>query len=133
MSRWIRYRHHTASCFGLVENDAIVPHTDNIYNKPSVDESQAPIKLSDMDAENIQLLIPSTPTKMVALWNNYRALADEKGLKYPEPPLYLLKPASSFLAGGQCIMHPPSYAGKVFYEGELGIVIGRQALSLIHI
>src|SRR5205085_6967006 len=45
----------------------------------------------------------------------------------PEPnePLYLLKPASSVAPPNAVVERPPSYHGKVVYEGELGIVIGR--------
>lgn len=130
MPRWIRYRHQSENRFGLIENDAIVPYTDNIFDNPSADESQARVKLADMETENVLLLTPSVPSKMPALWNNYRMLADEKSLPYPKSPLYLFKPSSSFLAGGQCIQHPPSYSGKVYYEGELGIVMGRKASRL---
>lgn len=130
MSRWIRYRYQATSCFGLIDDDAIVPYSGDMFAQPVVDKTQAAIKLVDMEARNIQLLPPSTPTKMLALWNNYRALADDKELQYPQSPLYLLKPASSYLTGGQAIRHPPSYRGRVYYEGELGIVIGRQASQL---
>lgn len=128
MPRWIRYRYHDDIYFGLIKNDTITP-----YNaKKSADwKTHAPIKIADLEEDkNIQLLSPVTPGKMLALWNNYRALADEKKLEYPQSPLYMLKPASSFLTGGQLIRHPASCSGRVYYEGELGIVIRRRASDL---
>ncbi|HEV7412180.1 MAG TPA: fumarylacetoacetate hydrolase family protein, partial [Casimicrobiaceae bacterium] len=58
--------------------------------------------------------------------DNYRALVAKLGHAVPDEPLYFLKAGSSFLAGGETIRMPKSYTGKVIYEGELGIVIGRR-------
>jgi 2-keto-4-pentenoate hydratase/2-oxohepta-3-ene-1,7-dioic acid hydratase in catechol pathway len=73
-----------------------------------------------------KLLTPVVPGKMVALVDNYRALVAKLGHAVPAEPLYFLKAGSSFLAGGETIRMPRSYSGKVIYEGELGIVIGRR-------
>jgi 2-keto-4-pentenoate hydratase/2-oxohepta-3-ene-1,7-dioic acid hydratase in catechol pathway len=62
---------------------------------------------------------------MIALWNNFHALAAKLGNPVPAEPLYFMKANSSYLATGQTIRMPKSYSGKVVYEGELGIVIGR--------
>jgi 2-keto-4-pentenoate hydratase/2-oxohepta-3-ene-1,7-dioic acid hydratase in catechol pathway len=63
---------------------------------------------------------------MVALVDNYHALVAKLGHAVPDEPLYFLKAGSSFLAGGETIRMPKSYNGKVIYEGELGIVVGRR-------
>ncbi len=62
---------------------------------------------------------------MVALWNNFHALAAKLGNPVPAEPLYFIKGNGSYLASGEPIRRPPSYGGKVIFEGELGIVIGR--------
>ncbi|MCH7866042.1 MAG: fumarylacetoacetate hydrolase family protein, partial [Proteobacteria bacterium] len=66
------------------------------------------------------------PTKMVALWNNFHALAAKLDVAEPDEPLYLLKANNSFLGPGEVIHRPKAYGGKVVYEGELGIVIGKE-------
>ncbi len=63
---------------------------------------------------------------MIGLWNNLRAAATKLGWGEPEEPLYFFKPPSCFLATGGAIIRPGSYGGRVFYEGELGVVIGRR-------
>jgi hypothetical protein len=73
-----------------------------------------------------KLLTPAVPGKMIALVDNYRALVAKLGHAVPNEPLYFLKAGSSFLAAGETIRMPKSYSGKVIYEGELGIVIGRR-------
>ena len=44
------------------------------------------------------------------------------GVPSPEEPLYLLKGQTSFCDPGATIRRPASYAGRIAYEGELGIV-----------
>jgi len=73
---------------------------------------------------SVRVLAPTQPSKMIALWNNFRALGAKLGVPAPDEPLYLLKANSSFLDPGAVIRRPRSYQGKVVYEGELGIVIG---------
>ena len=62
---------------------------------------------------------------MVALWNNFHASAQKNGLAIPPEPLWLIKAPTCFAAHGARIRPPSSYDGRVVYEGELGIVIGR--------
>ena len=71
-------------------------------------------------------IAPCAPGKIVALWNNYHALAAKLDKPVPAHPLFLLKPAGSVIGAGEPIRRPLSYAGKIVYEGELGIVIGRR-------
>ncbi|MFM0738192.1 fumarylacetoacetate hydrolase family protein [Paraburkholderia xenovorans] len=71
-------------------------------------------------------LAPCAPGKIVALWNNFHALAAKLDKPVPSHPLFLLKPAGSVIGSGAAIRRPPGYAGKIVYEGELGIVIGRR-------
>jgi 2-keto-4-pentenoate hydratase/2-oxohepta-3-ene-1,7-dioic acid hydratase in catechol pathway len=73
----------------------------------------------------VKLLAPTQPSKMIALWNNFRELGAKLGVPAPSEPLYLLKAPSCFTDPGAVVRKPTSYDGKVVYEGELGIVIGR--------
>ncbi len=78
----------------------------------------------------VKLLTPTTPSKMVALVDNYHGLVAKLAHAVPAEPLYFLKANSSFLASGETIRTPPSYAGKVLFEGELGIVIGKRCRAV---
>ena len=66
------------------------------------------------------------PSKIVCIGRNYRAHAAELGNEVPAEPLFFLKPPSSLLSGTQPIVVPEG-VGRVDYEGEIGIVIGRDA------
>jgi 2-keto-4-pentenoate hydratase/2-oxohepta-3-ene-1,7-dioic acid hydratase in catechol pathway len=74
---------------------------------------------------NGRWLTPCQPTKMLALWNNYHQAAGKYGWTVPAEPLYFLKTPNSFNAHDGRIPVPASHGGRVIYEGELGIVIGR--------
>lgn len=75
--------------------------------------------------ESVEVMTPVQPSKMICLWNNFRALAAKLEQAIPPEPLYLMKAPNAFLAHEQTIRKPASYDGRVGYEGELGIVIGK--------
>ncbi len=73
------------------------------------------------------LLNPCVPSKIVALWNNFHALGAKLGKTAPSHPLFFIKSATSVAGPGAPIKRPAGYAGKIVFEGELGIVIGKHA------
>ena len=75
--------------------------------------------------DQVTLLPLAVPTKVVCLGMNYRAHAEELGKPVPEEPLIFLKAPSAVCRSGDAIIMP-SGAGRVDFEGELAIVIGRQ-------
>ena len=76
---------------------------------------------------SVKLLSPCSPSKIVALWNNFHALAAKLAKPAPAHPLFFLKSATSVIGPGEAIKRPAGYGGKIVYEGELGIVIGSRA------
>jgi 2-keto-4-pentenoate hydratase/2-oxohepta-3-ene-1,7-dioic acid hydratase in catechol pathway len=79
--------------------------------------------------QEVHLLVPCVPSKVVAVGLNYRDHAEELSLPLPEEPLLFLKPASSVIGPGDPIILPPQSA-RVDYEAELGIVIGKTAKNV---
>lgn len=70
--------------------------------------------------------IDLVPSKIIGIGVNYRAHAVEMGKGIPEEPLMFFKPRSAMLPPGGAIERPEGFE-RVDYEGELGVVIGRQA------
>ena len=66
------------------------------------------------------------PSKIIGIGQNYRAHALEMKKPIPAEPLMFLKPRSAMVPDGAAIERPEGFA-RVDYEGELGVVIGRQA------
>jgi 2-keto-4-pentenoate hydratase/2-oxohepta-3-ene-1,7-dioic acid hydratase in catechol pathway len=63
------------------------------------------------------------PGKIVCVGRNYREHARELGNEVPAEPMLFLKPPSCVIATGASIELPPD-AGRVDFEGEVGVVIG---------
>src|SRR6187549_106442 len=75
--------------------------------------------------DDVTVLTPCTPTKVVGLWNNLAAAASKNGWAQPAEPLYFFKSSTACIGHGAPVVQPSSYGGRVVYEGELGVVIGR--------
>ncbi len=66
------------------------------------------------------------PSKIVCVGRNYAKHAAELGNDVPAEPLIFLKPPSSLVFDGDDIVLPEG-VGRVDFEGEIGVVIGREA------
>ena len=73
-----------------------------------------------------RVLAPVVPSKIVAVGLNYKDHAAEMNKALPDEPLIFLKPSTAVIGTGASIVIPPN-AGRVDYEAEVGVVIGRRA------
>ena len=72
------------------------------------------------------ILAPVRPSKIVCVGLNYRKHAAEVNKPLPAEPLLFIKPSTSVLDPDAPIKLPPG-VGRVDYEAELAVVIGRRA------
>lgn len=119
MPLWVRFLECERERFGILQGEQVVPHGGGMFDSPAPEG--APLALAD-----VKLLPPCAPRSFVGLWNNFRALAQKTGQPEPEEPLFFLKPLSSILPPGGTIRAPTTCEGKILFEGELGIVIGKR-------
>jgi 2-keto-4-pentenoate hydratase/2-oxohepta-3-ene-1,7-dioic acid hydratase in catechol pathway len=79
----------------------------------------------EYDVSDVDVLPPSTPSKVVCVGRNYAKHADERDEEVPDRPLLFLKPPNALAGHGDEISLP---AGKerVEHEAELGVVIDEQ-------
>ena len=99
---WIRFERGGQTGFGTLRDGVIQVHEGDMFAGARATNATVPLA-------EVTLLTPCMPTKMIALWNNFHALAAKLNLSAPPEPLYLLKAPNSFLAGGQTIRVPASY------------------------
>lgn len=118
MTAWLRFRHDGETGFGMLTNGVIAVHDGDMFGASRPDGRV--LALGD-----VEVLAPTEPSKIVALWNNFHALAAKLNQPAPPEPLYLLKATTSIAAPGAVIRPPAAYSGKTTYEGELGIVVGK--------
>src|SRR3982074_1489226 len=76
MQHWIRFIHQDTGRFGTLNGDEILVHEGDIFSTPT--PTNTTVALSD-----VRLLIPTQPTKVIALWNNFRALGQKLNLAIP--------------------------------------------------
>jgi 2-keto-4-pentenoate hydratase/2-oxohepta-3-ene-1,7-dioic acid hydratase in catechol pathway len=118
IARWVRFRHQAKISFGQLTSSGI-----SVYDGEMFGDARPTRQTLALD--DVELLAPTQPTKIIALWNNFHALAAKLKSSEPAEPLYLLKAPTSVTAPGAVIRRPSIYEGKTTYEGELGIVIGK--------
>lgn len=113
--KWARIKSADVEAqFGVIEGDMFHPRA----GLGSDQGAGAPVALSD-----VTLLPPVVPGKFIGLWNNFKAAAEKAGNAHPAHPLWFFK-ADTSLAGPGDVVTLPAAAGRVVFEGELGIVIG---------
>jgi 2-keto-4-pentenoate hydratase/2-oxohepta-3-ene-1,7-dioic acid hydratase in catechol pathway len=117
--QWARFRARGGSSgFGVLDGESIAEYEGDMFGAPR--PAGRSIARGDCTLES-----PCTPSKIVALWNNFHALKEKLGKSAPSHPLFLIKPGTSVIGPGAAIRRPTGYAGKIAFEGELGIVIGK--------
>ncbi len=78
------------------------------------------------ELREVTILPPATPSKIIAVSQNYIARALEQGLPPPDIPPLFLKPPSAVIGHKDEIVIPPQ-STQVEHEAELAVVIGRRA------
>nr|WP_255672653.1 fumarylacetoacetate hydrolase family protein [Glycomyces amatae] len=73
--------------------------------------------------EDVRLLAPILPSKVVCVGRNYAEHAAELGNEVPKEPLIFLKPSTSVVGPGEHI-RLPAVSDQVEHEAELAVVIG---------
>jgi len=117
--RWARFRSSDGGIgFGVLEDAQITEYEGDMFGASRPTGRTVARGACALEA-------PCTPSKIVALWNNFHALGRKIGKAPPAHPLFLIKPGTSVIGPDQPIRRPSGYAGKIVYEGELGIVIGK--------
>jgi 2-keto-4-pentenoate hydratase/2-oxohepta-3-ene-1,7-dioic acid hydratase in catechol pathway len=119
-TRIIRYQANQAVAYGMVV-DRLVHH---LSPEPWEVLRPGPV-VADLD--EVTLLAPCLPSKIIAVGRNYAAHAAEHGAEVPAEPLIFLKPPSAVLGPGQAIVYPEHLSQHVDHEAELAVVIGRRA------
>ena len=131
LMRLVRFNKGSGLQYGVVEGKAVREIKGDIFNPP--ENSSCPGTYSHYSftgreyfLEEVQLLAPCQPTKIVAVGLNYRSHAQEVGMELPEEPLLFLKPSTAVIGPDDYIVYP-SMSRRIDYEAELGVVMGTAA------
>ena len=116
-TRYVRFSRKNRTAYGILERNSI----NEIVGDPFglIERLEIEHRLED-----VKLLYPCTPTKILALAGNYKShLSDQHP---PSRPQVFYKPVSALQNPNDPIIIPKG-ATEVHYEGELVIVLKRRA------
>lgn len=119
--KFARYQDQDGAHYGVVEGDTVYAAEGDPFNG-TLSKGASVGKLDEVD-----LLTPVDPGKIVAIGLNYAAHVTESDPDRPLPtePVIFMKPTSALLPQGGVIEMPP--ANRIDHEAELAIVIGKEA------
>jgi len=117
-----RYTHKNKAYWGALKEDILFELKGSVFKKFETKEEGIPIS-------EVTLLPPAEPTKIVAVGANYKDHTREMGRPIPEEPLIFLKPPSAVVGPNDIIVYP-KMSKRVDYEGELALVIKKEAKLL---
>jgi len=123
MTNWVRFNRNGKTCRGTLDGDNISICRNELFEEP--DFTGETVSLSE-----VELLAPYTPNSILALWNNFHERAEAEGQTIPLTPLYFMKPVTSVIGPSAMIYRPRGHQGRVIFEAELGIVIGKQCRAI---
>ena len=93
------------------------------------EDGQVTFGAQRFDVEDVTMLPPTAPSKIVCVGLNYANHAEETDSEIPDRPLLFLKTPNVLAGHGDTITLPESKE-RIDYEGELGVVIGEQCRNV---
>jgi len=116
---WCRIEDDGQARLGRLDGDRIALYEGDLFGEP-VSTGKT------VDAATATWLPPVEPRQFLGLWNNFHERQELEKTAVPDFPLFFVKLDDSLSAHQRPITRPPGFGGKVKFEAELGIVIGRR-------
>jgi 2-keto-4-pentenoate hydratase/2-oxohepta-3-ene-1,7-dioic acid hydratase in catechol pathway len=117
-----RFRYRKKVLQGILKEEYLFPIVGSIFSEFRIGTSPVPIG-------DVRILPPVLPSKIIGIGRNYRDHAKEMGNPLPEEPMIFLKPPTAVIGHLDPVVLPPM-AGRVDYEGEVGVVIRKRTRHL---
>src|SRR5438034_4025788 len=120
----LRFRHGDRIATGAIQlgEDRIQVLGGTFFEDPLPSGDVVPL-------DDVLLLAPILPSKLVCVGKNYAAHAAEFGMEVPDEPLLFLKPSTAVIGPDDPIRLLPINR-RTDYEGELAVVMGRLARNV---
>jgi 2-keto-4-pentenoate hydratase/2-oxohepta-3-ene-1,7-dioic acid hydratase in catechol pathway len=124
----VRYAGPTGAAYGFVQNRQVYALDADPF-AASFDPSLLAHGQVVGALDEVKLLAPCAPTKIVAVGRNYAEHAAELDNEVPREPLLFFKPPSAVIGPGASIVLPPQ-SKRVDHEAELCLVIGKRCRNV---
>lgn len=116
----IRYMRADRAHYGVLKDDGFV---DRVEGTPFGGIRETGDR---DDLASVKLLSPVESPRIFGVAYNYRAHTDETGKEQPSIPVLFMKPSTAAIGQGDAVIYPDG-AEIVHYEGELVVIIAKQA------
>ena len=116
-TRVVRVMHEGSPRYGVLDGPEVALIDPHPFARYRLTGERLPV-------EQLRLLAPVIPSKIVAAGRNYVEHATERGFEVPEEPLLFLKPSTSVIGPGEPIRLPTEISQVFHHEAELAVVIG---------
>ncbi len=116
----LRYSSDGSTSYGILEEDGVIRQLAACPFE-SLDESGETTHL-----DNVRVLAPIGMPRLIGVGLNYLAHAEEGGATPPDQPMLFMLPSTAILDPEEPIVYPRQ-GQNVHYEGELAVVIGKEA------
>jgi len=124
----VRFLREGKKAYGFIEDGRVYGLDAGAFFRVAVDKPEK--KGKGFGKDEVKLLAPVIPSKIIALGLNYRAHAAEFNLSVPDEPLIFLKPSTSVIGPGDEVIYPSHMSHRVDYEGELAVVMAGHAKDI---
>ncbi|MGH3440901.1 MAG: fumarylacetoacetate hydrolase family protein [Nitriliruptorales bacterium] len=120
MARIVRFSRpeRPSPAYGVVDGDAVELVAPHPFVPHRLTGERLPI-------DDVRLLAPVLPSKVVCVGRNYVEHAAELGNEVPAEPLLFLKPSTAVIGPYEPIRLPTDLAAEFHHEAELAVIIGR--------
>jgi len=115
--KFVRFEKNGKTSYGVLENDTISRIEGDIFGEYKILEEKYIL-------DEVKLLAPCMPGKIVAVGINYNDHAAEMKHDIPEDPVIFIKPSTAVIGPEDKIIRP-EMSQRVDYEAELALVIGK--------
>ena len=127
--RWVRYEGNDGAVFGIVEGDEVEEVSGSPFDSYERTGKRQPLS-------EVKLLIPFEPKTFYAAGVNYEEHVREAAAllgrepDIPQKPDIGYRANNALIAHGEDIVKPADSTDRFQYEGELVVVIGKEAKNL---
>lgn len=119
----VRFEKDNNTYYGKLEDEKIYFIEGSIYDNFVISGKSCKIN-------EIKLLCPCEPSKILCVGLNYGDHAREMGLTTPKWPVIFMKPSTAVIGPQDDIIYPDFFTTRVDYEAELAVIIKKRAKNI---
>jgi 2-keto-4-pentenoate hydratase/2-oxohepta-3-ene-1,7-dioic acid hydratase in catechol pathway len=114
---------------GYFNEEEIIETPVSILDALSAPEESLQPKIQSYLMEEVQILPPVSPSKVICVGLNYRDHALELNMDIPEEPIIFIKPPTGVIGHLENIVYPTT-SQEVDYEAEMAVVMSEKAKNV---